>query len=101
MVTIEVALLISFFSLLLSAFNTFKGNKRADTTDIERRAAENAVTNTKLDGIAQDVRDIKYDITTVKKDVQGLNERLIKVEQSVKSAHHRLDGITGEREGAE
>ena len=40
------------------------------------------------------IRDsIKYDMTAVKKDVQGLTERMIVVEQSTKSAHHRIDGI--------
>ena len=52
----------------------------------------------KLDQIGADVRDIKYDITAVKKDVQGLKERMIMVEQSTKSAHKRLDDYNKERE---
>ncbi|MEE0420346.1 MAG: hypothetical protein UDG86_09920 [Lachnospiraceae bacterium] len=75
-----------------------RNNKRADVTEIERKATETATINVKLDQIGTDVRDIKYDITGLKKDVQGLNERMIIVEQSTKSAHHRLDDLAEEKE---
>lgn len=99
--TIEVALLISFCSLLLSAFVGLKGNKRADTSDVERRATEQATVNVKLDNIATDCRDIKSDMGSVKKDMQSLSERVVAVEQSVKSAHHRLDMWDTRRDDAE
>ena len=35
----------------------------------------------------------------VKGEVQELRERLVAVEQSAKSVHHRLDGITGGVDG--
>lgn len=89
--TIEVTLLISFCSLALAIFTGLKGTKRADTSDIERRATEQAKVNVKLDGIADDCRVIKSDMSSVKKDVQNLSERLVIVEQAVKSAHKRID----------
>lgn len=89
--TIELATIISIISVCCAVFSAVKGNRRADTRKIEQKAAETAIINTKLDQIGADVRDIKYDITAVKKDVVGLTERMIVVEQSTKSAHHRLD----------
>ena len=89
--TAEFALVISLLSLIFLGYSTVRGNKRSDHTDVERRATETATINVKLDQIGGDVKDIKYDITAVKRDVQGLNERMIVVEQSTKSAHHRLD----------
>lgn len=94
--TIEVALLISIVSVVCAVFFGLKNSKRADTSDAEKKAVETATINVKLDGIAGDVRDIKYDMTAVKKDVQGLTERMIVVEQSTKSAHHRIDGMEKE-----
>ena len=96
--TIELALLISILSVAGTLFYASRNSKRADTADIARAAAESATINTKLDQIGIDVRDIKRDMATVKKDVQELTERVIIVEQSAKSAHHRLDSAE-EREG--
>lgn len=91
--TIETASLISIISVTCAVYFGVTGKKRGDTSDVERKAAESATINVKLDQIGGDVRDIKYDITATKKDVQALTERMITVEQSTKSAHHRLDGI--------
>jgi hypothetical protein len=49
----------------------------------------------KLDNISQNVNDIKYDISATKKEVRDLTERVVTVEQSTKSAHHRLDDFLG------
>lgn len=102
--TIEVTLLISFCSLALAVFTGLKGTRRADTSDIERKATEQAKIDVKLDGIADDCRAIKSDMSSVKKDVQHLTERLVIVEQAVKSAHKRIDEMrdsNGRREEAE
>lgn len=91
--TIEVALLISIISLSASIYFGLKNSKRGDKADIETKAIESATINVKLDNIGSDVKDIKYDITAVKTDVKDLTGRMIIVEQSTKSAHHRLDGL--------
>lgn len=96
--TIELATLISVISVCCAVFSAVKSNRRADTSQIERKAAETAVINTKLDQIGADVRDIKYDVSAVKKDVVDLTERMVVVEQSTKSAHHRLDNLSKESE---
>jgi peptidoglycan hydrolase CwlO-like protein len=91
--TIEVALLLSVVSVTCAVYFGVKSNKRDDTSDAVRQATETATINVKLDQIGGDVRDIKYDMTAVKKDVQNLTERVITLEQSTKSAHHRIDGV--------
>lgn len=96
--TIEVTLLISVVSVAFAIYFGTRNTKRADTSEAEKKAVETATINVKLDSIAGDVRDIKYDMTAVKKDVQGLTERMIVVEQSTKSAHHRIDGMEGKEE---
>lgn len=91
--TIEIALLLSVVSVAFSIYFGLKNKKRNDTADTERKATETAVINVKLDQIGGDVRDIKYDMSTVKKDVQNLTERVVAVEQSTKQAHHRIDDL--------
>jgi hypothetical protein len=51
----------------------------------------------KLDAIASGVDDIRVDMRTMRDRLQDFGERLTAVEQSAKSAHHRLDLI--ERKG--
>ena len=100
--TIGIPTLVSIFALFATAISVvfavyfgLKNTKRSDTSDIERKAAETATINVKLDQIGRDVKDIKDDITVTKKDVQSLTERVITLEQSTKSAHHRIDGLEG------
>ncbi len=90
-----IALFVTLISVAFAVYFGLKNAKRSDTSDIERKAAETATINVKLDQIGGDVRDIKYDMTAVKRDVQSLTERMITVEQSTKSAHHRIDGLEG------
>lgn len=96
--SIELAVLISIISVCSSVLFGFSNYKRNSNNDVTQKAAETATINVKLDTIGSDVRDIKYDITAVKKDVQSLAERMIIVEQSTKSAHHRIDEVV-EKEG--
>lgn len=91
--SIEITLLIAIASLSASIYFGLKNSKRGDRSDIEAKAAETATINVKLDNIGNDVKDIKYDISAVKTDVQNLAERMVIVEQSTKSAHHRIDDI--------
>lgn len=85
------AALISFLSLCFAVYMGLKGDKRTDIKDIEERAKQNAKINFKLDEISGTTKEIKRDVDGVMKDVKEQNERLIIVEQSVKSAHKRID----------
>lgn len=93
--SIEISILISIISVASAVFFALKNTKRSDISEIERKAAENAKINAKLDDISGDVKDIKYDISVVKKDVSEHDRQLVAIDQSVKSAHKRIDEIVG------
>lgn len=99
--TIEIALLLSIISVAFSIFFGVKNNKRSDTKEIEERVRENTKINMKLDNIASNTSDIKSELSAMKKDVSGHEARIIKVEDSAKSAHHRIDGIEDRLNGRE
>ncbi len=86
-------MVISILSVSVSVYFAIHNSKRADNTEIERKARETATIDVKLNEIGNDVKDIKYDITAVKRDVQALSKQVVIVEQSTKSAHKRLDVI--------
>ena len=56
--TAEFALVISVLSLIFLGYSTIRGNKRSDHTDVERRAAETATINVKLDPVSYTHLDV-------------------------------------------
>ena len=91
--TIEVTIIISAVSLAFAIYFGSKSNRRNDTKDIEERVARETKIDVKLDEISGDVKDIKHDMKSTKLKIDEMDRRLIKVEESSKSAHHRLDGL--------
>lgn len=96
----QIALLISIisvtFSVIFGFFNLHFGHsnsKRTDTKEFEERVKENTRINMKLDNINSTTQDIKAEMSSLRSDVKSHNDRIIKVEESCKSAHHRIDTI--------
>lgn len=76
------AFILSFIALLL--------NSRKDTrTD----AAQNAVTQTKLDNLITGVTDIRVEVRSMRESINDHSERLARVEARAESNTHRLDAI--------
>lgn len=96
--TIEITILVSLVSVAFAIFFGLKSNRREDVKVIEERATRNAEINYKLDSISNNVNDIKYDISATRKKVEDIDKRLVIVEQSSKSAHHRIDRLEGKEE---
>lgn len=96
--SIEITLLISAIATAFAIFFGLKSNRREDVKTIEERAAKNAEIIYKLDTISGTVTDIKDDVSTTRKKIEEIDRRLVIVEQSSKSAHHRLDRIEGKEE---
>lgn len=96
--TIEITILISAVATAFAIFFGLKSNRREDVKTIEERAAKNAEIIYKLDAISGTVIDIKDDVSTTRKKVEEMDRRLVIVEQSSKSAHHRIDRIEGKEE---
>ncbi|WP_150112247.1 hypothetical protein [Clostridium hydrogeniformans] len=64
---------------------------------MEIRTKSNAYLSTRLDYISKGVDDIRLDIKAQDRQIADMNSRLIRVEESSKSAHKRIDTI--EKEG--
>ncbi len=91
--TIETVL--SIIAVLISAFSVISSTKRNERKDTKGEAEDRATTHTmlitKLENIADDIKDIKRDYRETRDEVQNLRDRVIAVEQSLKSYHKRLD----------
>nr|DAV33822.1 MAG TPA: hypothetical protein [Caudoviricetes sp.] len=102
-IELSTAIIISVLSLGFSVFMGLKNNKRTDNEEIEERVKENTRINMKLDAISSNTTEIKNEVLEMRKEINSHDNRIIKVEESVKSAHHRIDGletrINGDKEG--
>ena len=92
-IELSTAIIISVLSLGFSVYMGLKNNKRTDTKDVEERVKENTRINMKLDAISNNTTDIKNEVSEMRKEINSHDNRIIKVEESVKSAQHRIDGI--------
>lgn len=95
--TVELSLLLSGISVAFAIFFGISSKNRNDRKDTEQETEDRAATRTllmtKLENIADDVKDIKRDYRETNAEVQNLRERVVVVEQSLKSYHKRLDGV--------
>ncbi len=62
--------------------------------DLKGSGAAIAIMNTKLDSIGADVVEVKGEIKNINTDAKDYTQRLVACEESVKSAHKRIDEIT-------
>lgn len=84
---ISIALLCS----LLGTFIGIAGYMRLNRKDIKEDTTSNTRLEAKLDYVSKGVDDIRLDIRDQGRKIEGMNDRLIRCEESTKSLHHRLD----------
>ena len=83
-----IPIIISAMALAFSFYSSNKKETKEDATAI-------TAIQIKLENIGADTKEIKADVRYMKNDVQEIRERLAIVEQSAKSAHKRVDALTG------
>lgn len=91
--TMEAALVISGISLAFGLYQGISNLKRAEKQENKSEAAQITAVIVKLETIGEGVNEIKADMRNIKIDIYEIRERLSKVEESSKSAHHRIDEI--------
>lgn len=84
---------LTVLSTILGAVLGYLGYRRISNNDIKESASKETLLETKLDYISKGVDDIRLDIKSQDKRITDIAERLIKVEESSKSAHHRIDNL--------
>lgn len=88
------SMVISGISCIVAALALVR-NTRSDTKKDAGQMTEIIV---KLEMINDNVKEVKADMRDFKADSERVKERLIIVEESLKSAHKRIDGIHADQE---
>jgi len=91
----QTVALIGILCTVLGAFLGVLTYNRNRDKDVKNDASDSAVIRTKLDNINAGVESIRIDIKAQEMRVTGLSERVIRVEESSKQAHKRLDKMEG------
>lgn len=99
-----IGVIISAISVCAVIYFNSKNSKHTDTKDtqeqmrerieeIKERTKENAVINAKLDNINSSNMQINERVSSLMEKVDVHGNRITIVEESCKSAHHRIDGL--------
>ena len=88
-----ISLVIAAFSLLFAVYSGIANLKRNNKTDTTAEVSQTVSVMTKLEYISSGISDIKNEIGNVKTEVQGLRDRVVAGEESIKQAHKRIDEI--------
>ncbi|TPE70684.1 hypothetical protein [Halalkalibacterium halodurans] len=89
---IEWGVIIAFLGLVVS-YQAYQLNR---TKGVKTDTQESAEVKAELVYIRRGVDDIKIDLRANKEQISRMGERLTRVEESTKSAHHRIDQLKGE-----
>ena len=89
--TIEAALLVSGISVTFGIYQGVSNLKRNERTEAKNDASELTTVIVKLENIGDGIKEIKSELGNIKQDINDITVRLVKVEESSKSAHKRLD----------
>lgn len=81
------------FGMIITYF-TFVRNR---DKDIKHDATKDAKVSTKLDYISTGVDDMRIELRANQKEMSRMNEQIIRVDESTKSAHKRIDKLEGVR----
>jgi predicted RNase H-like nuclease (RuvC/YqgF family) len=88
---IEVAIVISGISLAFGIYQGVKNLNRNEKVDAKTDASEMTTVIVKLENIGTGISEIKSEMSNVKNDIKEDRERIIRVEESAKQAHKRMD----------
>lgn len=91
METISVALICSLIGCV-GTLLTISRNKSKDTK--EETEGITKITQ-EIKYVSKGVDDIKYDMRDINRNISEVNEKVIRLEESCKSAHKRLDNLEG------
>ncbi len=90
---ISIGLVFTIIGGMIGYATFYMNSKKNTKQETKEEVATTTKIDTKLDIISKNVDEIRLDNKDISKAVQSLGERMSAVEQSTKSAHHRIDSL--------
>lgn len=89
----EITILISIATAVSGILLGWLGRTRAIRQDAAKEAEAGATLQTDVEYIKRGVDDIRVDMRIQSQRVDGISERVTRVEESTKQAHKRIDRL--------
>lgn len=93
METVSTAIICTILGCIISYATFYMNSKKNTKQETKEEVAMSTKLDTKLDMISKNIDEIRLDNKDFNKSMQQLAERVSAVEQSAKSAHHRIDQL--------
>ena len=90
-----ISVLGTVAGLMFGTKNLWRNQRAQDKEEIGQLARVVA----KLDHIDDGICSVKHDMNDIKTDIKEQRERIVRVEESTKQAHRRLDELAGRKRG--
>ena len=96
---VELSILISVVSVSFAIYAGLSNLKRNQTQDDKNSASQMTTVIVKLENIGNGIAEIKSEMSNAKEDIRENRERIVKVEESAKQSHKRLDRLESQLRG--
>ena len=90
---ISIGLIFTIIGGIIGYATFYMNSKKNTKQETKEEVAMLTKLETKLDMISRNIDEIRLDNKDFSKSIQQLAERVSAVEQSAKSAHHRIDQL--------
>ena len=87
--------LVGVVSGIYGVISGIRSSRRADERQTREDALSLARIEGKLDSVGHGIEEMRVEVRTHGSQIAELSTRITRCEESVKSAHHRLDEIKG------
>lgn len=88
-----ITIIISAASLVTAIYVAISNSKKNDKQETKTDASEMTTVIVKLENIGNGITEIKSEMKTIKTDMKEDHDRIIRVEESAKQAHKRIDEL--------
>lgn len=89
----DLNVIVGIGGVLLGLLFNYKNFRRTQDKDLKVDTTQDAEMKFKIDYISKGVDDIRLDIKATKGDVDTLKTCVARIDESCKSAHHRINGV--------
>ncbi|EGT0692720.1 hypothetical protein GW965_07945 [Clostridium perfringens] len=90
---VDIVAIIGLIGTISGVYLGFWKAKKDGEKSIKEDTVQNTVMATKLDSISKGVDDIRIDFKTQAREIQRMQLDQARLDESVKSAHHRIDEL--------
>lgn len=92
---------IGALGAIVAIYMSLKGNKREDTKETTQNTEKLTKISAVLDSVRDGVDDIRIEMRSQQKQINDVVERVVRVEESDKAAHRRIDSFERGNKNAE